>query len=64
MFGNKRRIPILGAYTASDLQLAMRVVLARAGLRRLRNHQPKAMRHAFSAPIGCDVRPNGTIVRL
>lgn len=60
MRAKTRRIPILGAYTASDLQLAMRVVLGRLWLRGIRSHQPSAS----SAPIGCDVRPDGTIIRL
>ena len=51
---NKRKLKILGKYTAMDLHLAMRVILARAHLRALRSE----------SPIGCDVKQNGTVIRL
>jgi hypothetical protein len=58
-----RRLPVLGNYTAGDLQRAMRVALARAHLAVLRaNHQSPIDNH--QSPIGCDVRPDGRLVRL
>ncbi len=50
----KRKLKILGKYTATDLHLAMRVVLARAHLRALRSE----------SPIGCDVKADGRLINL
>jgi len=57
MIAEKRPLKILGKYTATDLQLAMRVVLARAHLRSLRAAKT-------NNPIGCDVRADGRMVAL
>ena len=50
----KSTLKIFGKYTAMDLHLAIRVVLARAHLRALRSEPP----------IGCDVKSTGTLIRL
>jgi hypothetical protein len=54
---NTLRLKILGKYTATDLQLAMRVVLARAHLRSLRSAKA-------NNPLGCDVRADGRLIQL
>jgi hypothetical protein len=54
---NTRPLKLLGKYTATDLQLAMRVVLARAHLRSLRETKTYN-------PCGCDVRADGRMIQL
>jgi hypothetical protein len=62
MIAEKRPLKILGKYTATDLQLAMRVVLARAHLRALRLCSGQAQR--TTSPLGCDVRADGRLIQL
>lgn len=58
MESHSRRVMLVGRYDASDLQRAMRVVLARADLRAYR------LKAAQRLPIGCDVKTNGRLVAL
>ena len=63
MMNAERRTPILGCYTADDLQKAMRAVLTRAA-RRARMLEGRASSRPSSASVSFDARPNGLIVPL
>ena len=54
----ERKLKILGRYNVGDLQLALRVVLARAELRALRATA------AGRTTLGCDIRPDGRAIAL